>query len=140
MKTSKELIEKAFEQLAQHAFETRKLIGDLSQLDTGTKSNLVAALNEILTAPQSAGVDKNEVGKIIDEKLKAWINGAPEELDSLQEVAAEIKKILAELSKDDLASQAILTKLAGLQSAVDALDFSALPERITKILSTGTAE
>lgn len=142
--TQKDLLEQTFKKLAQHGYETRKLIGDLSNLNTAAKQSLVDALNEVLTkqgsSEPSGSIDESAVNRLIDAKIKALVDGAPEELDTLQEVATEMKRILEELSKDDLAHQAVLTKIAGLQEGIEALNFSGLPERIENILRDGHGE
>lgn len=59
-KTQKQIIEESFELLAKHGYDTRQLIGNLSDLNTTEKGSLVAALNELLTkntASESINLD-----------------------------------------------------------------------------------
>ena len=103
----------------------RASIGNLNNLTTTQKGNLVAAINEINAALASSGVQINDTTPsttsvyssskteaAIAAAVAAVINGAPEALNTLNEIATA-------LGEDDVAINGILTALA-LRVRVDA--------------------
>lgn len=83
--------------------------GDLSQLSTTHKDTLVGALNELyasVTKLQDSALTESQVQGWISTSISNLINGAPEALDTLKELAAAIQEndgvldtILAGLAK-----------------------------------------
>lgn len=89
--------------------------GNLANLTTTQKGNLVAALNEVRAMVTSAGaqIDDNNVSastvyssakveSAIDAAISALVDGAPEAYDTLKEIADYI-------AQDETATQGLLT-------------------------------
>ena len=82
--------------------------GNLDTLTTTEKGTLVGALNELktgLTAVTSNAIDAATVQGMIDTGITALVNGAPDALNTLNEIAAA-------LSQDQTALDGILVALA----------------------------
>ena len=82
--------------------------GDLTTLTTTEKTTLVGALNELktgLTAVTSTAIDAATVQGMIDTGITALVNGAPDALNTLNEIAAA-------LAEDQTALDGILSALA----------------------------
>jgi hypothetical protein len=95
-----------------------KKIGNLSQLSTATKTNLVAALNEVLEGiGEAAGIDDGVTGadstwssskitSTITAAIAQLVDGAPAALDTLKELADM-------LSDQDSAVAGLVAAVAG---------------------------
>lgn len=82
--------------------------GDLTQLTTEEKTTLVGALNELktgLNTVSSNAIDAATVQGMIDTGINGLVNGAPEALNTLNEIAAA-------LAEDQTALDGILAALA----------------------------
>ena len=82
--------------------------GDLTQLSTVEKTNLVGALNELkggLTIVENTVVDAATIQNMIDTGLNGVVDGAPDALNTLNEIAAA-------LAADDTAIDGIMNALA----------------------------
>lgn len=100
-------------------------MGSLTNLQTSSKSSLVAAINELATRPVDTGVKINDAapsalttysGTKIEAVARAevakLVDGAPEELDTLKEISTKLKT-------EDTALAGLLATL-GVRVAVDA--------------------
>lgn len=82
--------------------------GDLTLLNTLEKTNLVGALNELktgLTSVESTVVDSATIQGMIDAGITGVVDGAPDALNTLNEIASA-------LAEDDTAIDGIMTALA----------------------------
>lgn len=82
--------------------------GDLTTLTTASKATLVGAINELKTGlgdAQSEIVDVNTIQGMIDSGLTSIVDGAPEALNTLNEIATA-------LAEDDSVMDGILLALA----------------------------
>lgn len=82
--------------------------GDLTTLTTTEKTTLVGALNDLksgLTAVTNSAIDAATVQSMIDTGITSLVNGAPDALNTLNEIAAA-------LAEDQTALDGILSALA----------------------------
>ena len=88
-------------------------IGDLTTLTTTEKTSLVKAINELKASigAFNTSTDENAVNLLIDNKINALVNNAPEALNTLKEIADKLQ-----------ADETTATALAG--SVSKKVDFS----------------
>lgn len=88
-------------------------MGDLTTLTTTEKTSLVKAINELKASigAVNTGTDENAVNLLIDNKINALVNNAPEALNTLKEIADKLQ-----------ADETTATALAG--SVSKKVDFS----------------
>lgn len=108
--------------------------GDLANLTTTEKSTLVGALNELktgLNTVSSSAIDAATVQGMIDTGITSLVNGAPDALNTLNEIAAA-------LAEDQTALDGILAALAK-RVRVDAAQSFTDPEKAQGRSNIGAA-
>lgn len=68
-------------------------LGDLTTLTTTDKTSVVRAMNELKASigAVNTGTDESAVNQLIDNKINALVNNAPEALNTLKEIADKLQ-------------------------------------------------
>lgn len=131
--------------LAARIHANDQKVGDLSQLTTDEKSNLVAAINGL--AGELAGrenINTARVEQIIADELNKLTNGASAAFDTLAEIEAEFGKsgsqvasLLAKIGVLEAKLEAYENKLNNLETFVGLAEKDTLESEITRLMNTG---
>lgn len=124
--------------MARKIYNNDKKVGDLTQLTTAEKANIVAAINAL--AADIGGrenISAERVRQIAAQELAKITNGASAAMDTLAEIEAAFgsnnSQIASLLTEIGLAK----AKLEALETFVGFGERETLPAEITRILDTG---
>lgn len=73
--------------------DVRTKLGDLTTLTTTDKTSVVRAMNELKASigAVNTGTDESAVNQLIDNKINALVDNAPEALNTLKEIADKLQ-------------------------------------------------
>ena len=102
----------ADEKLALAIYNTNKKIGNLSELPTSVKTNIIDAIKELhdnIATAMSGGLSRSDAVSIAQAEISKLLDGASSSYDTLKEIEDSLKQ-------NDTAAAAVLTEIGALKN------------------------
>lgn len=141
-----EIITNILKTLARKIHANDKKVGDLTQLSTREKSNIVAAINALaadLGGRENISVQR--VAEIAQAELAKLTDGASAAFDTLAEIEAAFKgnesqvaSLLVEIGLAKTKAETLESELNAVKTYLGYDERETLPAEITRILNTGS--
>lgn len=139
------VIANILKRLARRIHENQTKLGDLTQLSTREKSNIVAAINALATdLGGRENISVQRVAEIAQAELAKLTDGASAAFDTLAEIESAFKgnesqvaNLLVEIGVAKTKAETLETELNAVKAYVGYDERETLQAEITRLLNTG---